>query len=170
MEKITEYLQYHFTDPELLELAREQSRTIQEKGALERKKSEISKTLAGEIENKQGQIESLTERVSNGYEWRNIECVIHFDRPTPGMAQVIRTDTGDVVRERRMTAGELQLRIEFAQPEAEAEPPAEPEAEQPPPVEEQAASLLADGPDPDGPEWRTADEIRRGVPRRREAV
>lgn len=112
-EKLTEYLQYQFTDAELLDLAREQSRILQEKASLERKKSEVAKTLAGEIEGKAGTIDALSEKIRNGYEWRDIECVLYFDQPTPGMAMLIRTDTGEVVKTRRMTAGELQLQLEF---------------------------------------------------------
>lgn len=149
--KITEYLMYQFSDQELLDMAREQSRTIQEKTTLEKKKSELAKTLAGEIEGKQGLIDKLSECIRNGYAWRDIECVVQYDSPKPGMAEIVRTDTGEVAKTRRMTADELQYRLELnPEPEAETEEPG------------CVISVVAT------PEWRTADEIRDGVPFARE--
>lgn len=152
--KIAEYLMYRFSDQELLDMAREQSRTIQEKTTLEKKKSELAKTLAGEIEGKQGLIDKLSECIRNGYAWRDIECVVYYDSPKPGMAEIVRTDTGDIAKIRRMTSDEMQYRLELgleteAEPETEAEKLGLPVAA--PPVE-----------------WRTADEIRDGVPLVRE--
>lgn len=127
--KITEYLQYSFSDPELLDMAREQSRTIQEKGTLERKKSELAKTLAGEIEGKQATIDRISEGIRNGYEWRNIECVIRYDSPRSGMAEIIRTDTGEVAKTRRMTSEELQYQLDLHPKEPIGDETAEPKSE-----------------------------------------
>ncbi len=123
--KFTEYLQYSFSDAELLDMAREQSRVIQEKATLEKKKSEIAKTLAGEIEGKQGVIDRISEGIRNGYEWRNIECIIHYDSPRSGMAEIIRTDTGEVAKRRRMTSEELQYQLDL-NPDADTTPAEEP--------------------------------------------
>jgi phosphopantetheinyl transferase (holo-ACP synthase) len=111
-EKVTEYLQYHFTDEELLEIARETSRTLSEKRILEDKKAELAKTLAGEIAVKQATIDRLGSQISSGYEWRNIECILRYDSPRPGLVELVRTDTGEVSKTRRMSDGELQMRLE----------------------------------------------------------
>ena len=111
--KVTEYLQYFFSDPEILEMAKEQSRTLQEKGTLEKKKSELAKTLAGEIEQKQAIIDGLSRGISSGYEWRNIECIIKLDDPKQGQATIYRTDTGESAKVRRMTAEEMQFQLDL---------------------------------------------------------
>ena len=126
-EKVTEYLQYHFTSDELLEIARETSRTLNEKRILEDKKSEIAKTLAGDIAAKQAQIDKLSGCIASGYEWRNIECVLRYDSPRPGLVELVRTDTGEIVKHRRMTDGELQMQLELKGDQAE-EVPSEVEA------------------------------------------
>ncbi|MEN6533817.1 MAG: hypothetical protein ABFD89_09160 [Bryobacteraceae bacterium] len=113
MLKDTDYLTYTFTDPELLELAREQSRVIQEKGVLEKKKSELAKSLGGEIEGKQSRIDKIAECIRSGYEWRDVEIEVRLDSPENGKAEIVRLDTGEVYKTRPMTPDELQLKLDI---------------------------------------------------------
>lgn len=109
--KSTEYLQYHFTDAELLDLAKTNARTQSEKRALENQKAQITKQLAGDIAAKDAELQKLSELVSNGYEYRQVECSIVLDMPVRGMATIIRDDTGEVVKERRMNDSEYQGKL-----------------------------------------------------------
>lgn len=108
-KRVIEYLQYHFSSPELLDISKELARTSQEKRALESRKAEVTKKLAGEITEKDGVIQKLTDLVSQGYDYRDIECELRFDMPYAGMVSVVRLDTGEVVKERSQTYEERQM-------------------------------------------------------------
>lgn len=111
-QKIVEYLQYRFTDEELLEIARLNARTQSEKRALENQKAQITKQLAGEIAAKDADLQKFSEFVSNGFEYRNVECSVLLDCPKKGHATIYRIDNGETVRTRLMTQEELQMPLE----------------------------------------------------------
>jgi hypothetical protein len=54
------------------------------------------------------EILELSKKISQGYELRNVECVVHLDSPTIGMKRIIRTDTNEVVLTEPMSDEELQ--------------------------------------------------------------
>ncbi len=138
----SEHLEVRFTDVEKLEMGRDVARLNQEKRRLEQKLGEIKKQLAGEISAKETEIDRLMDLLSNGYEYRQVECRIDLDTPKQGQASIVRLDTEEVVRVRRMNEEELQIKLPL-----EEAPPPEPPVEEPPvddvapepPVEETTA-------------------------------
>lgn len=114
---ISEYVQYQFSNPELLELARTSARTQSEKRAFENQKAQVTKQLAGEIAARDTELQKLSELISNGYEYRMVDCHVVMDSPDRGMATICRADTGEVVRTRRMTSDETQMQLDLGAPE-----------------------------------------------------
>lgn len=108
-ETVTEYLAYHFTDAEKLDLLKQIARTQSEKHSFENQKAQVTKQLAGEIAARDTELQKLAEFAGNGYEYRMIECTVMLDDPKRGMASIYRKDTGELVRGRLMTAEEMQM-------------------------------------------------------------
>ena len=129
MTSHSEHLEVKFTDAEKLEMGRDVARLNQEKRRLDQKLGEIKKQLTGEIAAKETEINRLMDLLSNGYEYRQVECRIDLDTPKQGQASVIRLDTEEVVRVRRMNDEELQIQLPLEEAPPEAEPEAEPEPE-----------------------------------------
>lgn len=145
-----EHLEVKFTDAEKLEMGRDVARLNQEKRRLDQKLTEIKKQLTGEISGKETEIDRLMDLLSNGYEYRQVECRIELDVPSQGKASIIRMDTNEVVRVRRMTDEEMQIPLPLAEAapveeptveEPEPEPEPEPEA---PPVEVVEAEIVCE--------------------------
>jgi hypothetical protein len=109
-----------FTDAEMLELGKRMALASNQKRELEARKSEVTKRLSAEIAEKDAELGKLTERVSQGYEYRTVECGIWFDVPRPGIATTYRMDTFETVGERRMSDEELQRMLEFHEKESDA--------------------------------------------------
>lgn len=158
-DRLTEdFLRCQFTDSEMLELGKQMARAANQKRELESRKAEVTKRLGAEIAEKDTELGKLTERVSQGYEYRNVECGIWLDCPRPGMATTFRLDTMEAINERRMSDSELQAALDFAGGQA-AEDQAE---DQPDESEPKAEEDLDESPAPEDP-IRRFDFAKRGA-------
>ena len=101
-----------------MEHARQLGRMNQELARAEEKKKSVSADLAAAVKNCEDAVSNQSRLVTNGYEYRNVECEIHFDTPEKGHKRVTRLDTGEVVREVKMTGLELQEQLNFEAPSA----------------------------------------------------
>ena len=59
------------------------------------------------------QCASLSLKITQGYEMRDIECVVYYGTPRQGFKQIIRPDTGETIREEPMTPAEMQSVFDF---------------------------------------------------------
>ena len=57
----------------------------------------------------QARADELSRKVRDGKEWRGVDCVIRYSQPDDDHKQVIRLDTGEVVRTALMTQEDRQL-------------------------------------------------------------
>src|SRR5690348_14317102 len=89
-KKTTEYLQYHFSDAELLQIGKDMARQNQELARLERKAKEIAAQIKGEITAKEAEIAQSSQFLSNGYEYRNIECEVIYHCPKRDSKRIVR--------------------------------------------------------------------------------
>lgn len=130
--KTTEYMRYDFRQSELLEHARNLGRLNQELATAQERKKAVSADLAAAVKRCEEAVAEETRLVTNGYEYRDIECTVWYHEPRSGVKTIARGDTGEFVKEARMTHDELQEALPFddqAQPEAAApieQPPADP--------------------------------------------
>jgi hypothetical protein len=124
---VLEQVKYTFTNEEKRVLGESLAREAQEVFSLRAQKKEVSSALAARIEEANGRVAATTDKINQGYEMRDAECVITFDVPRRGMKSYIRMDTHEAVREEAMTADELQETFAFTEtgvlpPDEEAQP------------------------------------------------
>jgi hypothetical protein len=119
-------LRWVFTSPEILEISK---RLAEKNGAvatLEDEKKRATKDYAARIATVENEVSDLARKVTNGYEFRDIDCRVVFDTPKPGMKTVTRLDTNEQVGVEEMTFPEKQMTIpavDEASPEKPAEEP-----------------------------------------------
>ena len=128
----TELLRCDFTSDEWTENARQLATATRLRSELEQEKKEIDSQYKAKIEEQIVRASKLAALLGAGYEMRNVPCEVILDKPEPGQATVVRTDTGEIVRTRPMTEMERQAVLDFMVNHPEEPKP--PEPPQPEPV------------------------------------
>lgn len=100
-----------FTPEELVERAKRLGEANRKKESLEADKKNIVAEYTSRIANQQLDIATLSEKVTNGYEHREVECRVVYDLPKAGMKTIYRNDTGEKVDERQMNDEERQMKL-----------------------------------------------------------
>ncbi len=106
--KSTEQLECVLTQEELVEKGRKLSKETQRRNSLEDEKKSVNSSLKASIDACNAEINRLGIIVSNGKEMREVECETHFNTPQDGIKSLIRTDTGEVIREQPMSNNERE--------------------------------------------------------------
>jgi hypothetical protein len=109
IKKVTEYLRHEFSDAELLEMGSEQAQAHSRLGEIELEFDSVKSSFKSRTAAVEATIGTLSRNINNRFEMRLIECVLEYDKPHVGAVTYIRTDTGEVVRERPMTDKERQM-------------------------------------------------------------
>lgn len=117
LEKITESCKYTFTDGELVEIAKTQARYHSELVAAEEQFDNIKADHKSVLTRLESDISMCTRRVTSGYEMRMVPCLVLKFRPDKETAMLVRTDSGLVVRTRKLSDDEKQLRLSTKEPE-----------------------------------------------------
>lgn len=136
MSKINEYVKVVFTDAEVADFARGLAQANRKRSSIEQQKKEVDTQLKAEIEAENTNIKRLSDHISNGHEYRNVECRVDLDTPEDGKRSIVRLDTGEVVKVQPMTDMDRQMRLELKTAEEAriaAEPVAEEKADDPAP-------------------------------------
>lgn len=108
-ESVIKYnLRYFFTDPEKLELGKRLGEKTNQICQLDDEKSRATKDYGARIKTVENEVAGLSQRVREGYEFRDTECRVLFDTPEPGKKTVIRLDTKQQVSIDQMTTEEKQ--------------------------------------------------------------
>ena len=104
---------YVFTDEEMREIAGKLAAATQELEDLENEKKAVASSYKERIDHAQLKARRESRRYRDGYEIRNIECRVlrNYD---DGTINYVRTDNGESVLIRPMTAAEKQMRIQDA--------------------------------------------------------
>lgn len=116
MNIITEALKYTFTPNELVDLAREQARELNKKSFLEDELDQIKQDFKSKLTRCEANVSDCTRRISAGYEMRSVRCLVLKFRPEHDKAIVIRTDSGEVLRVRKLSSEEKQLTLDGSDP------------------------------------------------------
>jgi hypothetical protein len=107
-KKVAEYLKYEFSEEETRDNAKSLARTSQQLSELELKKKQMMADIKSEIDDANAYAARLARWVNDEYDFRNVECEVTFDTPSPGWKTIVRLDTGESVKEARMTSEEMQ--------------------------------------------------------------
>jgi hypothetical protein len=114
-KKVSEYLKYQFSMDETRENAKSLARKAQELVELELKKKQLAADLKSEMETASAIHAKLARWVNDEYDFRMIECEVRLDSPVSGMKSTWRIDTGELIKEERMSPEELQQSLNFRQ-------------------------------------------------------
>jgi hypothetical protein len=109
VKRTKEYLQYIFSDPEKKVIAQDLAQAIAESNGLKRDQKAVASEFKSKIDGKDSVIQSLSDKINNGYEHRYIECEIQYHTPNMGMKRTIRLDTGEEISAASMTGDEMQM-------------------------------------------------------------
>ena len=107
---IKEYLKCLLTEKEKTELSAKIAKAISDRASAEAKLKEVGASIKAQIAQLDAEISEKALQINNGYEYRNVECRMDKDYRL-GSVTITRLDTGEVIRERPMTAEERQLEL-----------------------------------------------------------
>lgn len=111
VEYQNEYCKYEFSSEERGNIAETLAIKTQELEEVEAEKKSVVANFKEKLETVQMEIKSAARKYKDGYEMRNIECIVERDFEV-GIVKYIRTDTGEVARTTKMTMAQRQRRIE----------------------------------------------------------
>lgn len=107
-----EYCKYVFDENEKKEIAGDMARQIADKFRVEAEKKAVVSDFKSQIEALESSIGNAATKLNNGYEMRNIDCKVVADYDAK-LWKFYRLDTGELVRQRKMTADDLQRTLEI---------------------------------------------------------
>ncbi len=107
---VKEYLKCQLTEKEKTELSSKIAKAISDRASAEGKLKEVSTSIKAQIAQLDAEISEKALQINNGYEYRNVECRMDKDYRL-GSVTITRLDTGEVIRERPMTAEERQMEL-----------------------------------------------------------
>lgn len=108
MEHTTEYLKCLLDDLELRDTGISLARHNSKVASLEAEKKAFNDQIKAQITAAEAEILRLSGILQNGYEYRQVEITIDRDYDEK-IIRIIRQDTGEIVREEKMTADDLQV-------------------------------------------------------------
>ena len=100
-----EHLKCVLSEEELKLAGEESARYVQEKATQEADKKHSMAAFKARIDGADAKISEESNKIRNGYEYRDVECVTvrNYEK---GTIKKIRTDTKEVIVDRKMTLGE----------------------------------------------------------------
>lgn len=112
MEKTTVMLRYNFTEAELKDKAQSLGEAVQKVVQIEEELSGIKKDYAKQLTQKHGEINELSNNITQKYEMRNTPCFLHKNFKTKER-QYLEHD-GTLLKTEPLTSADYQLAIDAA--------------------------------------------------------
>ena len=88
-------LEYYFTDDEKMQMSQQLAVETQNKRRLEDQKKAVTSQYGSQINEKAETINSLSDKIASGYDYRNIECTVQWHTPSKNKKLITRSDTGE---------------------------------------------------------------------------
>lgn len=105
-----EFVKYVFSEDEKKEIAARMANKVTELQSSEDEKKAIMSDFKSRIDSLQADINRAATQINNGYEMRNVDCYIKADYDSKVWVS-IREDTGEIAKERKMSADDLQRQL-----------------------------------------------------------
>jgi len=102
-------LRYDFTQDQLRTLGKELAEGQIKLRQMEDDKKMVMDEWKAKISFQEASITSLSNKVSSGYEYRDMACTATLNEPVKGQKTVRRDDNGEIVRIEEMTDADLTL-------------------------------------------------------------
>lgn len=104
-----ETLMCQLTDQERREYGIQLATTLGDMENVEAEKKKEMDHFKDRLGGLQARADELSRKVRDGKEWRSVDCVIRYSQPDKEHKQVVRLDTGEVVRTALMSQEDRQL-------------------------------------------------------------
>lgn len=111
-----EHCKVEFTQEQLREFSEEMARKFGELSVKEDAKKQVASQFKADIEALLNECNALATKVRNKSEYQNVKVEIEKNFEAKRV-RFIRTDTGEIIRERAMTADELQTTLQIPEQE-----------------------------------------------------
>jgi hypothetical protein len=123
-EKDTLDLECILTDPETLKYSRELAENLSRLNQLDAREESFKTQLKADRAEVELKVASYSEKIKAGKEYRQVECQIVYDWKA-GKRYWYRNDTGEQVRESKISEEDLQEHLKLNPPEQVADQPEE---------------------------------------------
>jgi hypothetical protein len=112
-KRIFDSIRYPFSEAEIRQLGADLAHATREAIDIERAKKVAMAAIAADKKDIESKCASLSLKIENGYEMREMECIVHFGAPRSGRKEIFRADNGEFVRDEPMTPEEMQAAFDF---------------------------------------------------------
>lgn len=110
-KKSKHWLRCNLTDEEKLAAGKTQADKAIEKIALENDAKRVGTDFKAKISAVEADLQVLANKISSGYEHRNVVCTEFLGDPEPDKKRIVRDDTGEQVAVHEMSTSELQREL-----------------------------------------------------------
>lgn len=110
-KKIKRFLRVNLTKDELLDAGKNQADKLQELGRLENDQKRVAMDFKAKISALEADTHSLSNKISTGYEFRDVTCTAFLGDPKPEKKRIVRDDTNEQVGIEDMSAEEMQREL-----------------------------------------------------------
>lgn len=110
-KKLKRWLRCDLTDEEKLAAGKTQADKAIEKITLENDAKRISADFKARISAVDAELQVLANKISSGYEHRNVTCTAYIGDPEPDKKRIVRDDTGEHIAIEELTESELQREL-----------------------------------------------------------
>ncbi len=93
-------LRYDYTAPEIYDLSMRLANKTKEIASKEAEKKSVVSQFSATINELKATVAKLSNNVSEGYEFREVECTIEFNKPEQGKKTLTRSDNKQQIIER----------------------------------------------------------------------
>lgn len=98
-ELISKEFRYDFSEAEAHALAIELAEGIKKLEAIIAEKKEMVKKYTADADKVKLACDELSIKVSDGFEMRNVQCWVEYNKPSAGQKQITRIDTSEIFTE-----------------------------------------------------------------------
>ncbi len=109
-KKETVYAKHFFTETEMKDIASTLARKIQENKAAEDEKKSIMSSFTARLTALMAGINLLSDNYRNGYDYRNMECIVKLDFDNK-IKRFILEEDGEVVKEEPLSPEDYQEKL-----------------------------------------------------------
>lgn len=93
-------LRYDFTAVEIHDYSLQLANKTKELSAIEEERKSVTSNFAAKINEAKATCNKLSNFISNGYEYRDIECIVEYHKPEQGKKTLTRKDTKEKIIEK----------------------------------------------------------------------
>lgn len=112
MKRFVEQLPCRLRESEKLLKSEELAEQLRQREIVEAEKKEANDAFKARLSEADRQVQRLAHEIRTGEEYRAVQCT-EIGRWSENVVDIVRSDTGEVVRSRPMAAGERQALLEL---------------------------------------------------------